>query len=202
VSFIGRRIDRPWLVFVSGVLYTFGRILTYTVLGMFLVSSLLAAPAIALIIQKYVNQVLGPIFILVGMMLLGLITFGSFGEGLAVRMQNHADKWGAIGALLLGIVFALSFCPVSAALFFGSLLSIAVKANSGIILPAVYGIGTGLPVFVFAILIAMGVHSLAKVFDRVLSFEKWARRITGTIFIGIGIYYTLIYVYQIPLSFF
>jgi cytochrome c-type biogenesis protein len=197
ISFIGRRLESPRWVLVSGLLYTAGRVLTYTVLGILLVSSVLSAPSVALALQRYMNQVLGPVLILVGMLLLEILTFGSFGSGLAARLQKRADRWGVLGALLLGVVFALSFCPVSATLFFGSLLTIAVKARSGILLPAVYGIGTGLPVLVFAILIAAGARSLAKVFDKVTVFERWARRVTGVVFLGIGIYYTLVYVFRV-----
>lgn len=197
ISFIGRRLESPRWVLASGLLYTAGRVLTYAVLGILLVSSVLSAPSVALVLQRYMNQVLGPVLILVGMLLLELISFGSFGAGLAARLQQRADRWGVLGALLLGVVFALSFCPVSATLFFGSLLTIAVKARSGILLPAVYGIGTGLPVLVFAILIAAGARSLAKVFDKVSLFERWARRVTGVVFLGIGIYYTLVYVFRV-----
>ena len=146
ISFIGRRMEGERWVLVGGLLYTAGRVLTYTVLGVLLVSSVLSAPSVALVLQKYMNQILGPVLILIGMVLLEIISLGSFGSGLAARLQNRADRWGVLGALLLGVVFALSFCPVSAALFFGSLLTIAVKAKSGILLPAVYGIGTGLPI--------------------------------------------------------
>lgn len=197
ISFIGRRLERPRWVFASGLLYTAGRVLTYAVLGVLLVSSVLSAPSAALLLQKYMNQLLGPVLILIGMFLLEIITVGSFGAGLAARLQGRAERWGVLGALLLGIVFALSFCPVSAALFFGSLLTIAVKAKSGILLPAVYGIGTGLPVLVFAVLIAAGARSLAKVFDQVAAVERWARRVTGVVFLGIGIYYTLAYVFRV-----
>jgi cytochrome c biogenesis protein CcdA len=197
ITFIGRRLESPRWVLVSGLLYTAGRVLTYTVLGVLLVSSVLSAPSSALLLQKYMNQVLGPVLILIGMVLLEIITIGSFGAGLASRMQSRAERWGVLGALLLGVVFALSFCPVSAALFFGSLLTIAVKARSGVLLPAVYGIGTGLPVLVFAVLIAVGARSLAKVFDKVAAFERWARRVTGVVFLGIGIYYTLAYVFRV-----
>ena len=197
ISFIGRRLESPRWVLLSGLLYTAGRVLTYTVLGVLLVSSLLSAPSAALILQKYMNQILGPVLILIGMLLLEIISLGSFGSGLAARLQKRADRWGVLGALLLGVVFALSFCPVSAALFFGSLLTIAVKAKSGILLPAVYGIGTGLPVLAFAIMIAAGARSLAKVFDKVTAFERWARRVTGVVFLGIGIYYTLAYVFRV-----
>ena len=197
ITFIGRRLESPRWVLASGLLYTAGRVLTYTVLGILLVSSVLSAPSVALVLQKYMNQVLGPVLILIGMLLLEIISFGSFGAGLAGRLQQRADRWGVLGALLLGVVFALSFCPVSAALFFGSLLTIAVKARSGILLPAVYGIGTGLPVLAFAILIAAGARSLAKAFDKITAVERWARRVTGVVFLGIGIYYTLAYVFRV-----
>jgi cytochrome c-type biogenesis protein len=197
ITFIGRRLESPRWVLLAGLLYTAGRVLTYTVLGVLLVSSLLSAPTAALVLQKYMNQILGPVLILVGMLLLEIISLGSFGAGLAARLQTRADRWGVLGALLLGVVFALSFCPVSAALFFGSLLTVAIKAKSGLLLPAVYGVGTGLPVLVFAILIAAGARSLAKVFDKVTLFERWARRVTGVVFLGIGIYYTLAYVFRV-----
>ena len=197
ISYVGRNVESPRRVLAGGLLYTIGRVLTYTLLGALLVSSVLSAPSAALMLQKYLNQVLGPVLILVGMLLLELITFGSFGAGLATRLQARADRWGILGALLLGIVFSLSFCPVSAALFFGSLLTLAIKARSGVLLPAVYGIGTGLPVVAFAILVALGARSIGKVFDRVALFEKWARRVTGVVFIGVGIYLTLIYIFRV-----
>ena len=197
ISFVGRRLESPRRVLAGGLLYTAGRVLTYTLLGVLLVSSVLSAPSAALLLQKYMNLVLGPVLILIGMLLLELITFGSFGAGLATRLQERAERWGLLGALLLGVVFSLSFCPLSAALFFGSLLTLAVKARSGVLLPAVYGIGTGLPVVAFAIIVALGARSIGKVFDRVALFEKWARRVTGVVFVGIGIYYTLVYIFRV-----
>lgn len=197
ISFIGRRIESPRRVLLSGLLYTAGRVLTYAVLGALLVSSVLSAPEAALTLQKYMNQALGPLLVLVGMLLLELISFGSFGGGLAQRVQHRAAGWGLTGSLLLGVVFALSFCPVSASLFFGSLLALALKAESSVLLPSVYGVGTGLPVFAFAVVVALGVRSLAGIFDRVKAVERWARRVTGVVFIGVGIYYTLVYVFRI-----
>ncbi len=191
VSFIGRRIENPRMVLLGGLLYSLGRISSYTILGALLVTSALSAPLVALVLEQYMNQILGPLLVLVGMLLLELISFGSFGSGLATRVQARAERLGLLGAFLLGVVFALSFCPVSAALFFGSLLTLALRAESGVVMPAVYGLGTGLPVVVFAVLIALGARSLAKVFDRIKSFELWARRVTGALFIGIGIYYTI-----------
>jgi len=92
-------------------------------------------------------------------------------------------------------LFALSFCPTSAALFFGSLLPIALKHQSGIILPGIYGIATGLPVIAFAVLIGLGANRVAKAYDKIVVFEKWARKITAVIFIGVGIYYSLVNIF-------
>ena len=98
---------------------------------------------------------------------------------------------GLWGALPLGAVLALAFCPVSAALFFGSLVPLATENRSPILLPAVYGIGTGLPVVVFAVLIALGVGWMGSALDRVQAFEKWARFATGLVFVGVGVFETL-----------
>jgi len=188
ISYVSRRVDKPGKVLLHGLLYISGRTLTYAVLGVLLVSSLLSAPALSHLLQKYMHLALGPILILVGMVLLELISFPlpSFGGG---RMQDRIDSLGAWGALLLGILFALSFCPVSAALFFGSLLPLAVQHESGIVLPVLYGIATGLPVALFSLVIAFGLQRLAEAYTALTGFELWARRLTGILFIGIGLYY-------------
>ncbi len=197
ISYVGRRVDNPRRVLGAGLFYTAGRALTYTVLGALLVASLLAAPRLSHMLQKYMNLALGPLLIIIGMVLLELISFSRRGGGVSDRMQRRVDRFGTWGALLLGIVFALSFCPVSAALFFGSLLALAVGHESGVIIPAVYGIGTGLPVLVFAILIAFGANRMGKAYNNLAAFEFWARRITGAVFIAAGIYYSLTYIFGV-----
>ncbi len=199
ISYIGHRVDDPRKVLGAGLLYTAGRALTYTVLGALLVASLLSAPRLSHMLQKYMNLAMGPMLIIIGMVLLELISFTRRSGGVSEKMQRRVDRLGMWGALLLGIVFALSFCPVSAALFFGSLLTLAVRHESGVLLPAVYGIGTGLPVLVFAIVIAFGANRIGKAYDRMAAFEFWARRITGIVFIAAGIYYSLTYIFGISL---
>ncbi|MHC4193087.1 MAG: aromatic aminobenezylarsenical efflux permease ArsG family transporter [Planctomycetota bacterium] len=197
VSFIGRRIGRTRVVFLTGLLYTLGRILAYVALGSLLVTSVLSIPQLSYFLQKYMNKILGPILIFVGMILLELISISISGPGLSERMQKRVEILGIWGAALLGIVFALSFCPTSAALFFGSLIPLAVKYKSGFTLPALYGFGTGLPVLFFAVLIAFGAQSVGKAFNKLTQLERWIRRITGVIFIVIGIYFCLTHIFGI-----
>ena len=199
ISFVGRRVGSPAKVFLAGLLYTAGRTLTYLVLGVLLVSSLLSAPYVSHLLQKYMNKALGPILILVGMVLVELVQINFSGSGVGGKMQKQVEAWGMWGALLLGVVFALSFCPVSAALFFGSLLPLALQHESGVILPAVYGVATGLPVLVFAVLIALGTKRVGEAYDRIIHFEKWARRVTGVIFILVGVYYCLTHIFSVQL---
>ncbi len=197
ISFVGRRLGNPRLVLLGGALYTLGRALAYGILGMLLVSSLLNAPFVAHLLQKYLNQVLGPLLIVTGMFLLELLSLGRGGRGVFAGLQERVGRHGVWGALALGFLFALSFCPISAALFFGSLIPLAVAEESGVLLPAVYGIGTGLPVLVVALVAALGAKSLGTAFRKLSAFEKWARRITGIAFIGVGIYLTLVYVFAV-----
>ncbi len=191
ISFVGRRVDNPRQVFSAGLLYTSGRSLAYLALGCLLVSSVLSAPFLAHALQKYMNRALGPILILVGLILLGVVSFSFPVTGFGNRLLKRAEAMGVWGAGLLGILFALSFCPTSAALFFGSLLPLALHQKSGLLLPGVYGIATGLPVLFFAVLIALGANRVGMAFNRIQVFERWARRFTGTLFILIGGYYCL-----------
>lgn len=197
ISFVGRRTGSHRGVLVSGLLYTVGRALVYMAIGVLLVMSLLSAPTVSLTLQTWMNKLLGPILILVGMVMLGLLRFNLRGRGMSEGLQQRVERWGLLGALALGCLFALSFCPVSATLFFGSLLPLAVKHESGVLLPFVYGIGTALPVVVFALILAFGARWLGKAFERVTQIEQWVRWLTGFIFIGVGIYMSLVYVYRI-----
>ncbi len=195
VSYIGGRISTKRGVFVAGLLYMLGRMLTYTVLGVILVSSVQSVPAVANFLQKYMNILLGPFLVLIGFILLNIIKF-NMGDGagiIANKLRDRIKHFGILGAGLLGVIFALSFCPVSAALFFGSLFSVAVKNNSGIILPSIYGIGTALPVLGFGIIMGISTRMLAKVYNKVSVFEIWVRRVTATVFIIAGGYYCITY---------
>lgn len=129
--------------------------------------------------------------------LLGLINISIGGSGVSAGMQKRVDALGIWGALLLGIVFALSFCPVSAALFFGSLIPLSLRANSSVSLPVAYGIGTAVPVIVFAILIAVSTNSVGRAFNVLTKLERWARLGTGATFLLIGIYFCLKYIFEV-----
>jgi cytochrome c biogenesis protein CcdA len=197
ISFISRDVRSPARVLATGLLYTLGRTITYVTLGMLLVSSVLSIPQVSLALQYWMNRLLGPILILVGMFLLDLLRFNFSTSLISTSLQDRAGSWGAWGAAFLGMIFALSFCPVSAALFFGSLIPLALKAGSQITLPSLYGIGTGLPVAIFAIALAFGAQSISTALGRLGHVERWARRATGAVFIGIGLYYTCDHVLEL-----
>jgi cytochrome c biogenesis protein CcdA len=197
ISYIGRKVASARQVFLTGLLYTVGRTLTYLGLAFVLVASVLSVPQVSLFLQKYMHLVLGPLLILVGMFLLGLIELNMGGSGMGEGLQKRVDALGVWGSLLLGIVFALTFCPTSAALFFGSLIPLSLKVNSSVTLPAIYGVGTALPVMVFAVLLATSAQSVGKAFNVLGKIEWWARMMTGWVFILVGIYFSLKYVFQV-----
>ncbi len=195
ISYIGRDVGSTKRVFLMGLLYALGRALVYVVLAAVLVGSLVNAPGLAQFLQKYMNLVLGPVLILAGLFLLGWIELGGTGRSVGEGLQQRVQSWGLFGALALGVVFALSFCPVSAGLFFVSLVPLAVKQGSGVLLPLVYGVGTAIPVIAFAVGVATGARWLGSAYNRTATFARWAKAVTGLVFIGIGIYLSLVYVY-------
>lgn len=199
VSFLSKKIAHPKAVLLSGISYTIGRMLAYAALGFLIITSLLNMPMTANFLQRYMNKVLGPILIVVGLFLLGVLKFSIPGLSLSDKHQHKLAGSGAIGAFVLGFVFALSFCPISAALFFGSLIPLAVNHKLGPGLPLVYGIGTGLPVLIFAMGVALGATSLNRWFNKAVKLEVYARKATGAIFVFIGIYYILTYIFNIYL---
>lgn len=194
VSYISKNLSNKKSVALSSLLYTLGRMSAYTVVSAIVVTSIVSTPKLSHFLQVWGTKIIGPVLILTGAFLLELIVIPmpSFGGE-----KIKPEKFGLFGSFLLGFIFALSFCPVSAALFFGSLIPLAVLQESKFLLPLFYGVGTALPVVLFAILIAVGSSKVGTVFTQITKIEKWVRRIFGVILITIGIYYTLGYVFEL-----
>lgn len=198
VSFIGRRVSSPGQVLLAGLLYAVGRTLAYVALAALLVGSLLASSSVSAFLQKHMTQVLGPVLIVVGMFLLEMIQLNFSGPGVSETMQKRVEALGLWGALPLGLLFALSFCPWSAFLFFVAFIPVAIERQSAVLLPSLYGLGTALPVVAFAVLIAFSTQAVGKAFNMVTQFEWWARRITGLIFLVVGVLFSLEYCFSVP----
>jgi cytochrome c biogenesis protein CcdA len=194
ISYVSKRVSSPARVLFSGLLYTLGRTLSYFVVALVVVQSLISVPAVSFFLQQNMNKILGPVLIVVGLLLLDVIPWPWVGSsGMADKLQKRVDKLGLWGAGLLGIVFALTFCPLSAALFFGSLIPLAVQHQSAVVIPSLYGLGTALPVVVFSIILAFAANRLSRAFNVLTIIERWMRRITAVVFIGVGAYYCLVF---------
>jgi len=195
IAYVSRRAtDRRYTV-MTGILYTLGRMLSYSILGVLIIVAGLEIPGVATFLQDFGERVLGPLLITVGMIMLNVdrLSFSPGGGKLSLIAERVAG-WGAIGGFLLGALFALAFCPYSAILFFGVLIPLALKSNGGIILPAVFAIGTGLPVLVFGTLLSVGVARVSIWLNLVTHVEKVIRKIVSIIFIGVGIYYVVLWI--------
>ncbi len=197
ISYIGRKLGDSRHVFLTGLLYAIGRTVAYVALASVLVAGLLSVPKVSFYLQEYMHLAAGPLLILVGMILLGLIEIQFGSGGIGAGLQKRVDALGVWGALLLGIVFALTFCPTSAALFFLQLIPLSIDVNSTIALPAVYGVGTAVPVVVFAVLLATSAQLVGKAYNVLAKVEWFARMATGSIFIAVGIYFSLVHVFEV-----
>ena len=197
VSFIGRRAGNRAAVLIAGLLYALGRTLAYIAVAFIVVAGLTSIPALSWALQNSMDKILGPLLIVTGMIILELIALPT-GKGIdAERLKRVVDRLGAMGALFLGVVFALAFCPTSAALYFGSLIPLALDNRSSLLLPGLYGIGTALPVIVIAIILAYSAQAAARLIGSLAAVELWARRITGVLLIVIGVYMSLHYIFGV-----
>ena len=195
LSFLARQVGRPSRLLASALTYTAGRAIAYTAVGAVTVFGLLSVPGLSQFLQRHLNQILGPLLVLVGMHLLGLVNFGFSTRAGNQSLHRKAAERGPWGALLLGMLFALSFCPVSAALFFGSLLPLSIRFGSHVVLPGLFGAGTALPVVLIALAGAYGVKATQLAASRAASVERWARPATGLLFVGVGIYLSVRFVF-------
>jgi cytochrome c biogenesis protein CcdA len=195
VAYISRNVtDRKYAV-ITGALYTLGRMVSYSVLGILIIAVGLEIPGVSSFLQDTGEKILGPILIIVGLLMLFIdrIPFGRGGDKLAL-LGGKVANWGMVGGLLLGIIFALAFCPYSAVLFFGALIPVALESNVGAALPAIYAIGTGLPVLIFGTLLSLGIAGVATCLNAVTRAERIIRIVVCIIFIGIGIYYVVLWI--------
>jgi cytochrome c biogenesis protein CcdA len=181
-------------MFVSGAAYVAGRTVATVLLGVVVVTGILAVPGLSALLQRSMNKLAGPLLLIVGVFLLDLVplSFPWSGKTEFLRFSRNAG-----GAFLLGILFGLALCPVAAALFFGALVPLAVKHSSPFLLPLAYGVGTGLPVIAAAILLGKGLSSAATLLLSFSSVEKLSRLVTGGIFLLLGAY--LIFRHVFPL---
>ena len=188
IGFISKDIDQRNRVFVNGLVYTLGRAITYTAIAFIIY---LGADQFKLsgFFQLYGEKIIGPVLLLIGLLMLDMIKikFPAI-SGLASKMEKKT-RWGYMDALLLGMVFALAFCPYSGVLYFGMLLPMTVVSASGLYLPLVFAIATGIPVIIMAWILAFSIGSIGKVYNGIKHFETWFRRIVALLFILSGIYY-------------
>jgi cytochrome c-type biogenesis protein len=190
ISFISKRVDSPMTVWITGIVYTLGRMIAYAVLGILIVQGLFASPHVSYLLQKYMNLLTRPLLVLVGMALLQLISVPSFGVS-SRSLRERLAKQGLLGAFFLGVFLALAFCPTAAALYFGSIIPLSIKHTSPLLIPCVYGVATGLPVAGVSFMIAFAANKIGRLYSTLSRLEIWARWITGILFLLVGLYFTL-----------
>lgn len=191
VSYLARRMHSRRMAVAGAVAYAFGRASVYTLIGLILALGLAAAPVLSQFLQNSLMPFVGPVLILVALILLGWLKLPlDFGFNSADTASRLA-KFGLFGEILLGMLFALSFCPVSAALFFGTLLPVGLASPLPLPVFAIYGFGTALPVGVVAVAIALGASSTAAMLARIQRWQPLVRTITATVILLIGLWLTL-----------
>lgn len=188
VGFISRDIENKHRVFINGILYTLGRAITYTAIPLIIFFGV-DQLKFSGFFQRYGEKIIGPLLIVIGLFMLDFIkvNFPAMNR-LSTRMQ-HKETWSSLDAILLGIVFALAFCPYSGVLYFGMLVPMTVSSASGLYLPVVFALATGIPVIIFSWLLAYTVSGIGGFYHKVKTFELWFRRVIAFLFIVVGVYY-------------
>jgi cytochrome c-type biogenesis protein len=189
IAFISKDLKNKRRVFYNGLLYTLGRAISYTAIGIVFFFGANQFK-IAGFLQRYGERIMGPILIVIGLFMLDIIKIklpfsGKFTDKIGSKAEN-GNFWSV---LLMGIAFALAFCPYSGVLYFGMLIPMTISSVSGLYLPLIFAIGTGLPVIIIAYLIAYTVSGVGNFYNKIKIFELWSRRVIAVVFIGAGIYY-------------
>lgn len=192
-AYISKNISSKKKVLLSGLLYSLGRAFSYTTIGI-----ILYLGASKFHIARFFNQngekFLGPLLIIIGLIMLNIIKLNFFGKSsFSNKLSEKFNDKGLLGSFLIGVVFALAFCPYSGALFFGMLIPLTITNADGLYLPIIFAFGTGLPVLLFTYLLAFAASSIGAFYNRITKIEKAMRFVAGFVFILTGIYYILIF---------
>lgn len=190
IGYISRDLSDRRRVFLNGLVYTLGRAVTYT--GIALIIFLGASQLdISGWFQRWGEKLLGPILIIIGLFMLDLIKLRFPGIGSFTDKIGEKGRNSYLNTLLLGILFAMAFCPYSGVLYFVMLIPMTVASADGLYLPVIFAIATGIPVIIFAWVLAYAVGNLGRIYSRIKSFELWFRRVVAVLFIGVGIWYII-----------
>jgi len=195
IAYIGKNLESKKQVFKNGIIYTLGRAFSYTTIGVILYFGA-SQFHIAKFFNSYGEKLLGPLLFIIGFLMLDIIKINFPGPGkLNEKMQNPERKNNWLSSFLMGVVFALAFCPYSGVLYFGMLIPLTISSASGLYLPLVFSVATGLPVIIFAYLIAFTFSNVGNFYNKVKTFQKWFNKIVAVLFMIIGLYY--IYMFYI-----
>ncbi len=189
IAYISKKVKTIKNTLLNGLFYTIGRGISYTLLATLIYFGL-SSFEISRIFQGWGDKILGPILIVIGLIMFGVIkiSFSVKNKRIENIKERLATK-GYMGSLLLGALFALAFCPYSGVLFFGVLIPLVLKSAESLLLPPLFALGTGLPVIIFSFLIAFSVQKINKLFGVIQKAEKTIRYIVASIFIIVGVYY-------------
>ena len=188
IGFISQDLDKGKKVFIKGLIYTLGRVFSYTTLAILIYFGA-SKLNISLLFQGWGEKILGPLMIIIGLFMLNVIKLKLPAFSNASEKIGNWSKTSYWGTFLLGVIFALAFCPYSAVLYFAILIPMTVSSASGLYLPALFAIATGIPVILFAWLLAFAVGNIARLYNKIKIFELWFRRIVAIMFILTGTYY-------------
>jgi cytochrome c biogenesis protein CcdA len=190
IGFISKDIENRNRVFFNGLFYTLGRAITYTGLALII---FLGVDQLKFsgFFQRYGEKFIGPLLIIIGFFMLDIIKIKFPGFSKLASGMNKKTRWSYFDAILLGLVFALAFCPYSGVLYFGMLVPLTVTGASGLYLPVVFAIATGIPVIILAWVLAYAVSGIGSLYNKIKTFERWFRRIIAVLFIAVGIYYII-----------
>ena len=191
IGFISRDIENRKKVFLNGLIYTLGRAFSYTILAVIIFFGA-SKLNISMLFQGWGEKLLGPALIVIGLFMLDVLKIKFPGFSSLTDKLGEKSKKSYWSTFLLGVVFALAFCPYSGVLYFAMLIPMTVSSASGLYLPLIFAIATGMPVIIFAWLLAFAVGNVGKLYNQIKTFEIWFRRIVAIVFILVGIYYTYI----------
>ncbi len=190
VGYISRDISNRNKVFLNGVIYTLGRGFSYLTIALILYFGA-DLFSISGLFQQYGERITGPLLIIIGLFMFGIIKINFPGLGVSQKKTGNEKPENYWDVLLLGILFALAFCPYSGVLYFGMLIPMTITHPSGLYLPVIFALATGIPVIIFAWFLAYSVSEIGTIYKNVKAFEQWFRKIIAILFVLVGVYYTL-----------
>lgn len=178
----------------AALAYVAGKSLVYSSLGVLAVVLGAGLSEVSIPVFVIARKVLGPLMIVVGLAMVGALRLPwAPGLALSLRLREMVRPRAGRAPFLMGMAFGFSFCPTLFSLFFAFLIPLALSRPDGVLYPALFALGTSLPLLLILSFVSVGGGSPRSYVQQFGRGQRIVAVFAGALLIVVGLHDTVLY---------